>query len=87
MARHCKRGLAKPTVVFQRVPEDLQHVAFGVFDAAVDFVAPETPSLVNDRGQPTLDGLFEGSVLAGWMRMSASSRIMGKRLQASGTNG
>ena len=53
-------------VVFQRVPEDLQDVAFGALDAAVDFVPLEAFGAANHSGQAAQDGFFKGCVLT-WL--------------------
>jgi hypothetical protein len=70
-------GLAKTDrVVLQRVPENLQNIAIRAFKAPVDLVALATLGVAKDGAQAALDGFFKCRVLAGWMRMSASSRIM-----------
>ena len=43
-------------MVFQRVPEDLQHVALGAFDAAVDLGALEALGARDDAADAVLDG-------------------------------
>ena len=61
-----ERPLAEAhSVVLQRVPEDLQDVALGAFNAAIDLGAFEALGLAGHCVQGVLDGGFEGGVLAG----------------------
>src|ERR1035437_10344683 len=61
-----RRRLAKAHgVVLQRVPEYLQHVAFGPFNAVVKFETLKTGHPVDDIFQTARDGFFKGGVLAG----------------------
>jgi hypothetical protein len=52
-------------VVFQRVPEDLQDVALGAFNAFVDLVALKALGLGNHFADAALDGFVKGGLLAG----------------------
>src|SRR5574343_402864 len=59
-------GLAETHgVVFQRVPEDLQHIALGILNAVVDLGATVALGAHRHGGQATGNGFFEGGLLAG----------------------
>ncbi len=53
-------------VVFQRVPENLQHIAFGIFNAVVDLGTAKALGLAGDRAQTMLDGFLKCGLLA-WL--------------------
>jgi hypothetical protein len=52
-------------VVFQRVPEDLQDVALGAFNALVDLEALEALGFGNHFADAALDGFVKSGLLAG----------------------
>ena len=53
------------SMVFQRVPEHLQDVAFGALQTPVDLVALKALGVANHGAQAPLDGFFKSGVLAG----------------------
>ena len=52
-------------VVFQRVPEYLQDVTLGAFDAPVDLVALKPRGLVDNGFQTTFNGFFKFGIQSG----------------------
>ncbi len=61
----CIRAAKINRVVFQRVPENHQHIALGRLDAFIDFVAAETFGGADDVPDAMDDGSVEFSLLAG----------------------
>jgi hypothetical protein len=84
MARHSRKQRAAAEVhgvVFQRVPEDLQDVAFRAFDALVHLPAAKALRLADATVvSPRWMASSKAACWPGWMRMSASSRITARFL-------
>ena len=61
----CGRLAKAHGVVFQRRPNNLQHIALSRLNAFVNREALKALGVVNHGGQTALNGFFKGGVLAG----------------------
>jgi hypothetical protein len=52
-------------VVFQGVPKDLQHIAFGVFNAPIDFATLKALGFADHGVQTEFNGFFKFGLLTG----------------------